>query len=206
MIVVNSERKKERSRTMTRNPTKALHSITQKKTLWQFIKFTLFSMVTTVVDLGTFALLNYLIFTRYADVPFAWWLLDYNLEDGGLCAFLSFALSFVVSQTFNFFLQRKVTFGASGHLLRSGILYTIMVLAVFALGVWVPTLIRAPIALFVGVGWADFIVKNINMTQSFAIQFPMNKWVIMREQKTLVLPTPTDLAQASIVADESPQP
>jgi len=191
---------------MSQEVQKAMTAITQKKTLWQFIKFTFLSLITTVVDLGTFSLFNYLIFTRLADVPFAWWLLDYGVEDGGLCAFLSFSLSFVVSQTFNFFLQRKVTFGATGNLLKSGILYAVMVLAVFALGVWIPTLIRSPLALLVGTAWADFLVKNVNMTLSFAIQFPMNKWVIMREQKTLVLPTPTDLAQASIVADESPQP
>jgi len=166
---------------MAHNVTKNIRSITQKKTLWQFIKFTFLSLITTVVDLGTFALLNYLIFTKYSTVPFVWWLLDYGLEDGGLCAFLSFSLSFVISQTFNFFIQRKITFGSSGNLLRSGIFYAVMVFAVFALGTWIPTLIRAPIALIVGAAWADFIVKNINMTMSFAIQFPMNKWVVMRE-------------------------
>jgi len=151
------------------------------KTLWQFVKFTLFSMVTTLVDLGTFSLFNYLIFTRFRDVPFSWWLLRYDVADGGLCAFLSFALSFAISQTFNFFLQRKATFHAGGNVLRSGLLYAAMVLAVFAVQLWIPTFLRAPLAAFVGAAWADFIVKNANMTLSFAIQFPMNKWVIMRE-------------------------
>jgi putative flippase GtrA len=178
---------------MTREVAKSIKAITEKKTLWQFIKFTLLSMVTTVVDLGTFALLNYLIFTQYSDVPFVWWLLDYGLEDGGLCAFLSFSLSFVISQTFNFFIQRKITFGATGNILRSGILYAVMVLTVFVLGVWIPTLIRAPIALIVGAAWADFIVKNINMTLSFAIQFPMNKWVIMQAPKPSVNKTSDNL-------------
>lgn len=174
---------------MTREIEKPISVIKGKKTLWQFIKFTLLSMVTTVVDLGTFALLNYLILTRFSNVPFIWWLLDYGVEDGGLCAFLSFSLSFIISQTFNFFIQRKITFGATGNILRSGILYAVMVLSVFALGVWIPTVIRAPITVFVGSAWADFIVKNINMTMSFAIQFPMNKWVIMRGSESTVHPS-----------------
>jgi len=155
-----------------------------KKPFRQFIVFFLLSIVTTVVDLGTFSLFNYLIFASLKTLPFQWWLFDYSIINGGLCAFLSFSISFVLSQTFNFFIQRKVTFGANNNVLYSGIMYAVMVLLVFFFQLWVPTLVREPIARLVGGNWADFIIKNFNMTISFLIQFPMNKWVIMRQRKT----------------------
>ena len=152
----------------------------RKKTWFQFILFTLLSMVTTLVDLGTFSLFNYLIFVPYRSMAFQWWLFDYSVTNGGLTAFLSFALSFAISQTFNFFIQRKVTFQASNNLALSGLMYAAMVQVVFFLQLWVPTLIRQPFVDWVGEGWADFIIKNMNMTLSFLIQFPVNKYIIMR--------------------------
>ena len=153
---------------------------TRKKTWFQFIVFTLMSMLTTLVDLGSFALFNYLIFTSLAGINFNWWLFDYSVANGGLTAFLSFALSFIISQTVNFFLQRKVTFQAANNLLLSGLLYALMVICVFFLQLRVPTLIRAPLGNAIGDGWADLIVKNANMTISFLIQFPLIKYVITR--------------------------
>jgi putative flippase GtrA len=152
----------------------------RKKTWFQFVLFTLMSLLTTLVDLGTFALFNYLIFTSLSSISFQWWLFDYSLANGGLTAFLAFALSFIISQTFNFFLQRKVTFQATNNVLLSGILYAVMVLVVFFLQLWVPTLVRTPLADAIGEGWADLIIKNVNMTVSFLIQFPVSKYVIMR--------------------------
>ena len=152
----------------------------RKKTWLQFILFTLMSMLTTIVDLGTFALFNYLIFTPYRGISFQWWLIDYSIINGGLTAFLAFALSFAISQTFNFFMQRKVTFGATNNVALSGFLYAIMVLIVFFLQIWVPTLVRAPLSNAIGENWADLIIKNVNMTVSFIIQFPVSKYIIMR--------------------------
>ena len=153
---------------------------TRKKTWFQFVLFTLMSLLTTLVDLGTFALLNYLVFASLASIDFQWWLFNYSVANGGLTAFLAFALSFVISQTVNFFLQRKVTFQATNNVLLSGLLYAAMVLMVFFLQLWVPTLVRAPLAQAIGEGWADLIVKNVNMTVSFLIQFPVSKYIIMR--------------------------
>lgn len=160
-----------------------VNRIKSKKTLWQFIKFTVFSSVTTVVDLGSFVVLNYLVFTSLANTEFKFWLLDYSIDSGGLCAFLSFALSFIISQIFNFFIQRKATFEATNNVLYSGIMYAVMIIIVFIFQLWMPTIVREPLSIVLGDTWGDLITKNINMTISFAIQFPMNKWVIMRNVK-----------------------
>ncbi len=162
--------------------------VAPKKTFWQFILFFLMSLVTTVVDLGTFSLLNYVVFVSLKTQAFQWFLFDYSILNGGLCAFLSFAISFMISQTFNFFIQRKVTFGANNRVAYSAIMYAIMVIGVFFFQLWIPTLVRDPLVSMVGENWADFIIKNMNMTVSFLIQFPMNKWVIMRHKKSAAQP------------------
>ena len=150
------------------------------QTLWQFVMFTLMSCITTVVDFGSFALFNYLVFTSLKTQPFSWWIINYSIADGGLCAFLAFALSFAISQTFNFFLQRKTTFKANNNVLYSGIMYAVMVIGVYFLQLWVPSMLQAGIAAAVGAALGAAVVKFINMTISMLIQFPMNKWVIMR--------------------------
>lgn len=147
---------------------------------WEVIVFYLMSGITTVVDLAAFAAFNYLVFASFREVPFHWWLLDYGVESGGLCAMLSMASSFAVSQTVNFFLQRKVTFGASNNVLYSAVMYAIMVVAVFFLVLWLPTVILVPMTVWLGAA-APMVVKLITQFVSALIQFPINKWVIMRK-------------------------
>ena len=153
---------------------------TKHLTLWQFVMFTLMSSITTVVDFGSFALFNYWVFTSLKEQPFTWSVINYSIEDGGLGAFLAFGLSFAISQTFNFFLQRKTTFKANNNALYSGIMYSVMVIGVYFLQLWIPSLILAGIAAVIGANLGAMVVKFINMTISMLIQFPMNKWVIMR--------------------------
>lgn len=153
----------------------------EAQTVWEIIVFYLMSTITTIVDLGVFILFNYLVFAPYRYVSFKWWLLDYSLPNGGLCALLSMACSFVISQTLNFFLQRKVTFGASNNVFYSAVMYAVMVVAVFFMALWLPTLILEPMTAWLGAAAAPVVVKLITQFVSALIQFPMNKWVIMKK-------------------------
>ena len=148
--------------------------------LWQFIMYMLMGLITTVVDFGTFALCNFLIFTGLRERVFSWWLIDYPTASGGLGAFLSFAISFAVSQIFNFFLQRKTTFKANNNPALSGVLYAVMVIGVYFLQLYVPTLIGGPICALFGAALGEIVLKCINMTSSMLIQYPINKFIIMR--------------------------
>ena len=150
------------------------------ETAWQFIMFMLMSCITTVVDLGSFALFNFYIFLPFRDRSFSWWIIDYSIANGGQTAFFAFACSFAISQSFNFVLQRKTTFKANNNVAASAVMYAAMVIIVYFLQLYIPTLIRAPIAAFLGATIGDLLVKMINMTISMLIQFPVNKWVIMR--------------------------
>jgi len=150
--------------------------------LWQFVLFMLMSGITTLVDLGTFALFNFWLLRPYSATPFLWGPFRYGIDNGGLTAFGAFAISFAVSQTFNFFLQRKTTFKANNNAAVSAILYAIMVIVVYFVQLFLPTLLRAPLAAFLGATLADLGMKLINMTVSMLIQFPLNKYVIMRNR------------------------
>jgi len=150
------------------------------ETAWQFVMFMLMSCITTVVDLGSFAVFNFWVFVPLRGQSFSWWLIDYSVENGGMTALLAFACSFAISQTFNFFLQRKATFKANNNVARSAAMYAVMVILVYFLQLYLPTLIRVPIVGVFGLTFGDLLVKLINMTVSFLIQFPANKWVIMR--------------------------
>jgi len=164
---------------------KTKRNFTKKnQTLWEIIKFTLMSLVTTIVDMGVFALLNYWLFVVYKDTSFNWWLFNYRVDNGGLTAFLSLLVSFAVSQMVNFILQRKVTFGATNNKLYSAIMYAIMVIGVYFFILWLPTLFIQPLYAAIGENWGGIITKMVSMTISFLIQFPMNKWVIMKKKKT----------------------
>ena len=151
------------------------------QTLWELVMFFLMSGVTTIVDLGVFALCNFLIFVNLKNTPFSWWLLEYGPDNGGLCAFLSVAVSFAVSQTFNFFLQRKATFSATNNVAKSAVMYAVMVVAVYFLCLWLPSVIGAPIYALLGAGLGALVVKVLLQLVSALIQFPINKWVIMRK-------------------------
>ncbi len=150
------------------------------KGLWQFIVFTLMSGITTLVDLGTFVLFNFWLLAPYRMQPFFFGPFRYSVENGGVTAFGAFAASFAISQTFNFFLQRKTTFKANNNPATSAALYAVMVVGVYFVQLYLPTLLRAPIAGILGATAGDFAMKLINMTISMLIQFPMNKYVIMR--------------------------
>lgn len=151
------------------------------QTLWELVMFFLMSGITTIVDLGVFALCNFLIFVNLRATPFSWWLLEYGPDNGGMCAFLSVAVSFAISQTVNFFLQRKATFSATNNVALSAIMYAVMVVAVYFLCLWLPSVIGAPIYALLGAGLGALAVKLLLQLVSALIQFPINKWVIMRK-------------------------
>ena len=152
--------------------------------LWQFLLFMLMSGITTLVDLGTFSLFNFWLLRPYSTTPFVWGPFCYEVESGGLTAFGAFAISFAVSQTFNFFLQRKTTFKANNNAVISAILYAIMVIGVYFVQLFLPTLLRAPLVALIGVTLGDLAMKLLNMTVSMLIQFPLNKYVIMRNRSS----------------------
>ena len=152
--------------------------------LWQFIMFMLMSGITTIIDFSSYFIFSFWVFKSYSQQAFDWWIINYSIEDGGLAAFYAFALSFAISQTFNFFLQRKTTFKATNNVAKSAVMYVVVVLFVYFLQLYIPSLIQSSISLLVGATLGGMIMKLINMTISMIIQFPANKYVIMKNNSS----------------------
>lgn len=147
----------------------------------QFVKYALFSGFASVVEFSVFAVMNFLVFAKLKGVDFVWWILHYEADTGGgLGGFLSIICAYCAAQVFNFFIQRKKTFHSDNDPVRSGILYAIMVIAVWVFQVWfcgvLMTAFREPL----GRTFGDILAECINMALSFWIQYPINKYVIMR--------------------------
>ena len=150
------------------------------KQLWQFVSYALVGLFISATEFVSFIILNFVVFIRFSDRPFSWWLFDYAVEDGGLKSFLSYAVTFAISQTINFIVQRKKTFKANNNVAKSAAMYVVMVIVLYCMQVYLPTVIRTPIARVFGEALGDILALAASMFCAMLIQFPLSKWVIMR--------------------------
>ena len=157
----------------------------QKKhpVLYQFLSFAGVGGIVTVVDFALFAFFRYLIFTAYTDVPFHFFILDYPIEKGGLCAFLAFAISFPLAQVVSFLLQRHLTFQADNNVAASASMFFVLVAFIFLVNMYLPSLTLGVLSRFLSPSLAGIAAKCINMTTSMLIEFPIDKFIIMRKKK-----------------------
>lgn len=147
----------------------------------ELFTFLIVSSITSMVEFAVFAIGAYVLFVPFHSQSFEWWLISYPVHAGGFGTFLAFATSYIIAQIFNFIVQRKTTFRATNHVLQSAIMYAVMVLGIYLLQLILPPLILPVVINWVGFGVATFIVKSLMMTMAAVIQFPLNKWVIMRK-------------------------
>ena len=150
------------------------------KDLWQFIMYALVGCLVSAVELSSFAILNFWVFAGYRDKTFSWWLINYTLADGGLTAFLAYAGSFAIAQTCSFVVQRKATFKANNNAAKSAVMFIVLILLLYCFQLYLPTVIREPIAGAIGEALGDLVTKMIVMFCTMLIQFPLSKWVIMK--------------------------
>ena len=159
-------------------------ALTQWKTrhaaLWQLIMYALVGCVASTIELVSFALCNFLIFPSLHTRSVSIWLIVYTAADGGMTAFLSHIISYTITQVFTFIAQRKATFKSVSKASKSAIIYTAMIIVLYLLQLYLPTVIRAPLAGIVGEGYADMLTKLIAIFCTTLVQFPMSKYVIMR--------------------------
>ena len=148
--------------------------------MWQFVMYAMVGLLVSAIELSTFAICNFGLFSRYSERPFSWWLIKYTAADGGLTAFLSYATSFAVSQAIGFYVQRKATFKANNNAAKSAVMFAVMVLLLYCFQLYLPTIIREPIVGVFGVALGDIVAKMAVMFCTMLIQFPLSKFVVMR--------------------------
>lgn len=147
---------------------------------YQLLKFLTLSLIASVVEFVVFALCNYIIFKDVGNSPVVWFIFNYTSANGGLCAFLSMAISYAAAQVTNFIVQRKYTFKAKNNAALSAFLYTLMVLGTYVFVMWLPSVIGQGIYSALGAAAGAVVVKIICQSASALIQFPLNKFVVMK--------------------------
>lgn len=151
--------------------------------LYEFIMFNIMANVATIINFMVLFIGNSLLFKALADTPFIFGPFHYSLENGGLCGFLSFLLSYGCAQTVNFIVQRKTVFHANNKLGPAIAIYMVAVLAVYIICLYVPTLIITPLTRLTG-GWAPYIANCVNILIQVLTLYPTMKFFVMKKEKT----------------------
>lgn len=151
------------------------------QTLWQFIKFFLFSQIAGLVELVSFAILGKVLPPVLPD-DFDFFVFHYTNEKG-LCAgaFVAFFVSAVLAEIVSFLANRKATFNANNNVVKSAIEYAVLILFVICMKTWIVTVLTPLVESVTTIGLLiEWIPKLASMALAFAIIFPMNKFVIMK--------------------------
>ena len=105
--------------------------IAKHAAIWQFIKFSLMSMIAAVTEITSFMLLNSLIVKSLNNQAVDWWIFHYDpATTGGLGTMISFLVSTTLAQIVSFVANRKKTFNANNNLAFSIVFYTVMMVAI----------------------------------------------------------------------------
>ena len=148
---------------------------------YEFIMFNLLSNIATITN---FVMLNIgisILFVSFTDTPFRFWVFDYTVESGGLGGFLAFLLSYACAQLVNFIVQRKLVFKANNKLGINIAIYVAVIVMVYLICLYVPTVILAPLTEWFGGFWAVNMTNGVNILIQVAIIFPVLKFVVMKK-------------------------
>ncbi len=151
-------------------------------TLWQLLLFNLLSLCATLTDLAVFSLLDYWLLTPWKTISVKWWLIDYTPASGGLAALIATACAYLCAQAVNFFVQRKGTFQANNNAAASGALYFVMIVFIWFFQIWFSAVLLGWFLPLLGQYWGGLSMRLVNSLVSLIIQFPLNKYVIMRKR------------------------
>ena len=80
-------------------------------------------------------------------------------------------------------MQRRVTFKANNNTAASAAMFTVLILFIFWVNLVLPTVTVPFLSRFMGAGLAAFLGKSLNMTLSMLIEFPVDKFIIMRRKE-----------------------
>ncbi|MFW5779835.1 MAG: hypothetical protein ACOCWI_00075 [Bacillota bacterium] len=154
----------------------------EHKAIWQFIMFSLISMIAAVTEMVSYLLLNSVFLTSLNDQPFNWFIFEYSGGDaGGLGTMIAFLVSITLAQIVAFITNRKKTFNANNNVVYSALMYAVMVIIIIGLQTYSGPLL---------VTWLNGFINNANISGilgkliwmffTFVIVFLMSKFVIMR--------------------------
>lgn len=164
---------------------KFMKFIDKHKEIWKFIKFSFTGASTSVLELGVFMFLQYIVFKSLNEVP---------VTDNAVMSFLgieykgylySYAISATIGYAAAYIMNRKLTFKADANPVLSTIIYAVMVVCTIAFNTWFGAFLGTVIK---NNGWdnvfVEMLTKVIVMTVPTIWTYPLNRFVIHRKKKT----------------------
>ena len=164
---------------------KFMKFIDKHKEIWKFIKFSFTGASTSVLELGVFMFLQYIVFKSLNEVP---------VTDNAVLSFLeieykgylySYAISATIGYAAAYIMNRKLTFKADANPVLSTIIYAVMVVCTIAFNTWFGAFLGTVIK---NNGWdnvfVEMLTKVIVMTVPTIWTYPLNRFVIHRKKKT----------------------
>ena len=155
--------------------------------IWKFIKFTLVGFSSTIVELGVFYLLQYVVFKSIAHAPmpdnaFFRFLSSIGLAEGqGI--FYAYVISTTIGYIIAFILNRKTTFKADSNVVLSTVLYILMVVFTIIATAWIGTKFQNFMVAHDMKNLGDIIAKPLVAALATAWTYPLNRFVIHRHKK-----------------------
>lgn len=123
-----------------------------RTSLWQMIKFTLFSASAGIIQAGSFTLLLELLKLPY---------------------WPSYLISLVLSVLWNFTFNRRYTFRSDANITRSMVLVALFYVVFTPLSTWGGDALTKA-------GWNEYLVLAITMILNFVLEFLYQRFVVYR--------------------------
>ena len=153
--------------------------------LWKFIKFSLVGASSTLVEMGVFYLLQYVVFKSILHDPLpenaVLNLLKLTQGKGYLYAYI---ISTTIGYAIAFVLNRKTTFKADSNVALSTTLYVLMVVFTLFATAYLGTQFQLIMANHGYQALGDAIGKPLAAGIATVWTYPLNRFVIHRHKKT----------------------
>ena len=155
--------------------------------LWKFIKWCIMGLVSTVPEMGSYYLMQYVLFKNILTAPISappalQAVLDLVKLNEGRGYLYAGLISITIGYTVAYVLNRKLSFKSDANVALSSFLYALNVLLVILVGSWVV----AKFSMFlVARGWQswDFLAKPVQMLVPMIWAYPLNRFIVFTQKK-----------------------
>lgn len=151
--------------------------------LWKFIKFSIVGFSATLIEMGVFYLLQYVVFKSILQDPLPE---NYFLNLLGLTDGKGYLYAYIISTTVGyviaFILNRKTTFNSDANVALSTTLYAIMVIFTIFATAWIGTQFQLLMANNGYQTIGDLAGKPLAALIATAWTYPLNRFVIHRHR------------------------
>ena len=130
----------------------------KRETLWQTLKYTLFSVSAGIIQAGTFALLTYVVFRGRSDL---FWLCN--------------LIALVCSVIWNFTLNRKYTFKSAANVPIAMLKVAGFYLVFTPLSTWWTAWLTEPAY---GIQWNEYLVLALTMIVNFVAEYLFDRFLV----------------------------